>query len=81
MAPPNARHELLKLTDVAKRFTAAGDAVLHGISFSVFDGDCIVISGPNGSGKTVLMTIIAGLEQPTSGSVLRNGNTSDDPLQ
>ena len=71
MTPSSQGYELLKLTDVIKCFAGAERPVLNGISFSVFDGDCIVVSGPNGSGKTVLMTLIAGLEMPSSGSILR----------
>ena len=73
MISASERYELLKLTDVAKSFTGAERPVLNGISFSVYDGDCIVVSGPNGSGKTVLMTLIAGLERASAGSIVRNG--------
>ena len=66
------RYELLKLSDVTKSFIGAEQPVLNGISFSVCDGDCIVVSGPNGAGKTVLMTLIAGLETPSAGSIVRS---------
>jgi biotin transport system ATP-binding protein len=42
---------------------------LSDISFSIEDGECAIIAGANGSGKSVLMSIIAGLEEPSSGSV------------
>ena len=71
MKSPNEHYELIKLTDVSKSFAGSGRPVLSGISFSVFDGDCVVVSGPNGSGKTVLMTLIAGLETPSAGSIVR----------
>ena len=73
MASSSERYALLKLIDVNKSFAGSERPVLHDISFSVFGGDCIVVSGPNGSGKTVLMTLIAGLETPSSGSIVRNG--------
>ena len=73
MISASERYELLKLTDVTKFFAGAGRSALSGISFSIFDGDCIVVSGPNGSGKTVLMTLIAGLERASAGSIVRNG--------
>lgn len=78
MMSPSERYELLKLTDVTKSFTGTGLPVLNGISFSVFDGDCIVVSGSNGSGKTVLMTLIADLEMPTTGSIVRNGKDGSE---
>ena len=73
MISASERYELLKLTDVTKFFAGAERSALSGISFSIFGGDCIVVSGPNGSGKTVLMTLIAGLERASAGSIVRNG--------
>ena len=64
---------LIELTDITKQFANDAQPVLKDISFSVYNGDCIVISGPNGSGKTVLMTLLAGLEKPSVGSILRTG--------
>ncbi|WP_461247201.1 energy-coupling factor ABC transporter ATP-binding protein [Treponema sp. R6D11] len=42
---------------------------LRDISLSIEDGECTIIAGANGSGKSLLMSIIAGLEDPTDGSV------------
>jgi len=42
---------------------------LSDISFSIESGECAIIAGANGSGKSLLMSIIAGLEEPASGSV------------
>jgi len=42
---------------------------LSDISLSIEDGECAIIAGANGSGKSLLMSVIAGLEDPTSGSV------------
>ena len=78
MTASTERSELLRLTDVTKYFAGSKKPVLNGISFSVFDGDCVVVSGPNGSGKTVLMTLVAGLETPSAGSILRNGKGADE---
>ena len=49
-------------------FTAIKD-----VSFDVNDGDFLVILGPGRCGKTVLLNIIAGLEQQTEGKVVYNG--------
>ncbi|MDR2597690.1 MAG: energy-coupling factor ABC transporter ATP-binding protein [Treponema sp.] len=45
---------------------------LSDISLSIENGECTVIAGANGSGKSVLMSIIAGLENPTVGTVKTN---------
>lgn len=42
---------------------------LNNISFQIDEGSVTVIGGENGSGKSVLMNIIAGLEKPTSGKI------------
>jgi len=42
---------------------------LSDISLSIENGECAIIAGANGSGKSLLMSIIAGLEAPSSGSV------------
>ena len=42
---------------------------LDDISFSIESGCCTIIAGANGSGKSLLMSIIAGLEEPSSGTV------------
>lgn len=53
-----------------------GEEILKGISFSLEPGKMKVITGPNGSGKTSLAKIIAGLEVPTSGII----NMDDTPI-
>ena len=50
-----------------------GAAILDGVSLDVPDGMLTVITGPNGSGKTSLAKIIAGIETPQSGSILLDG--------
>jgi biotin transport system ATP-binding protein len=42
---------------------------LSDVSLSIENGECTIIAGANGSGKSLLMSVIAGLEDPTSGSV------------
>jgi len=47
--------------------------VLRDISFKVEPGEIFVLMGPSGSGKSVLLRQIVGLERPTSGTVTING--------
>ena len=42
---------------------------LDGLSLSLENGECTIVAGANGSGKSLLMSIIAGLEEPDSGSL------------
>ena len=50
--------------------SAAGPVnILRGIDFMLAAGEAVGIVGPSGSGKSSMMSIIAGLEKPTSGSV------------
>jgi len=47
--------------------------VLKDINFSVSAGEFLVIRGPNGCGKTTLMNLIGGLDEPTSGTIHIHG--------
>lgn len=45
-------------------------------SFVINDNDRVALTGKNGAGKSTMLKIIAGLQQPTSGSVSRSGDTT-----
>src|SRR5205807_4094746 len=47
--------------------------VLKGIDFDVNSGEIFVIMGPSGSGKSVLLRHLIGLEEPDAGEILANG--------
>ena len=47
--------------------------VLRGVSFSLASGECLQVTGPNGSGKTSLLRTLCGLMYPEDGRVLWKG--------
>ena len=61
----------VKVDSLTKKFGSA--TVLKNVSFEVEPGEIFVIMGPSGSGKSVLLRHIAGLDIPTSGSVTVDG--------
>ena len=67
----------LALESVDFRF-AGGIHVLRGLTFDVREGEIIVIVGPSGCGKTTLLRVIAGLLQPTAGSIWISQERHDD---
>ena len=59
--------EAIRFEQVTKRF--GDDVVLDGLSFSVAKGECFVIIGPSGTGKSVTLKHVVGLLEPDSGAV------------
>lgn len=53
--------------------TPDGDRVINDINIEVGDGKLVVVTGPNGGGKTTLAKLIAGLENLTSGKIIFDG--------
>ncbi len=66
-APPVATRVL----GISKRFGKT--SVLENINFEVPEGETLVLLGASGSGKTTILRIIAGLEQPYTGKVILHG--------
>ena len=52
--------------------------ILKDVSFTLEDNKFVVITGPNGGGKSTLAKIIAGIEKPTSGQILWDGQDITD---
>ena len=68
------------IVGVSKRFGKT--SVLHNITFHVAEGEALVLLGASGSGKTTILRIIAGLEQPYTGKViLHNKDVTELPAR
>jgi len=62
--------------DVSDLVVRYGDAVaVNGVSFTVGRGEHLTLLGPSGCGKTTTLRAIAGLEQPSGGSIRIDGQT------
>ncbi len=64
--------------DIVKEYDVHGRMrrVLDGISFKISRGEKIAVLGHNGAGKSTLVRLIAGIEEPTSGKVVRGMSMS-----
>lgn len=62
---------MLQVINIHKDFE--NKPLLDGVSLEVMEGELVCLLGSSGSGKSTLLRIIAGLEEPKSGSVLWNG--------
>ena len=67
--------EILKVENLTKVYGKGENEVraLNGVSFSVEKGDFVAIIGPSGSGKSTLLHTLGGVDRPTGGKVLVNG--------
>lgn len=63
---------MLKLEHLAWQLPG-GEAIIKDIDLEIKEGKLVVITGPNGGGKTTLAKLIAGIETPTSGRILLRG--------
>ncbi|MBZ0284206.1 MAG: ABC transporter ATP-binding protein [Anaerolineae bacterium] len=71
MGADNKSSVAVRMMDVC-RFFGDVKAVDH-LDLDIYDGEFFSLLGPSGSGKTTCLRLIAGFEQPTSGSILLHG--------
>lgn len=71
-----ARTGVVKVEGLTKTF--GNQRALRGIDLEVGQGEFVVIFGPNGAGKSTLLRILAGIMNPSSGSVRVNGLSFQD---
>lgn len=67
---------LFELKNVAKRFVKGKETItiFEQLNLTIAKGDFVAIMGPSGSGKTTLLNLLGGVDQPTSGEILFDGN-------
>jgi heme exporter protein A len=67
----------MRLSGRGVRCVRGGREVLSGLDFEVTSGEALAVTGPNGSGKTSLLRIMAGLLAPAGGSIELEGGGGD----
>jgi ABC-2 type transport system ATP-binding protein len=65
---------MLEVKNLTKKFGSR--TPVNGISFQLEAGSCTALLGPNGAGKTTTLRMLAGLINPTSGSIVFNGTSN-----
>ena len=75
--------EVLRFDNVSMHYhSKQGETVaLQDVQFSVYEGEFVAIIGPSGCGKTTLLSLAAGLLEPSHGQVISNGRSFGYMLQ
>jgi putative ABC transport system ATP-binding protein len=77
--PVETRQPLIEIRQVEKVYRTGKleYRALRGIDLVIESGEMVAVVGPSGSGKTTIMNMITGIDRPTSGSVLVDGQQID----
>jgi len=79
MNTSTSNHSGVSLQVRGLRKSFDGQEVLKGLDFEVEPGEIFIIMGPSGSGKSVLLKHLIGLEPPDAGEILINGESIQSP--
>ncbi|MGA0936126.1 MAG: ABC transporter ATP-binding protein [Pseudohongiellaceae bacterium] len=73
---------ILQIKDLCKTFRTAANLepieVLKNLNLDMEQGETLAILGQSGSGKSTFLTLLAGLDSPTSGAIILNGQDMQD---
>ena len=78
-APESSERQGVKIEVQRLRKSYNGQEVLRGLDFEVKPGEVFVIMGPSGSGKSVMLREIIGLDSPDAGEILIQGESVQSP--
>jgi putative ABC transport system ATP-binding protein len=75
MAGITYKNIMIELKDVRKTYHIGDETIkaMAGVNLSIAEGEFVAIVGPSGSGKSTALHIIGGLDKPTSGKIIVNG--------
>ena len=70
---------VLQIKDLAKRVQLEEESltILESVNLTINPGESVAIIGPSGSGKSTLLALLAGLDQPSAGSIELMGKPFD----
>ena len=73
---PHKSNSLIKVRNLDKRYFRGGEEihVLQGLNLDVDQREFVAFMGPSGSGKTTLLNLLGGLDLPTAGSIMVDGD-------
>lgn len=75
---PMPASPLFEAIGLEKNYDDGAVQALRGVSFRIYPGEFVAITGKSGSGKTTLLQSLGALDRPTAGSLLYRGNSIPD---